>query len=273
MDIIQAIILGIVQGATEFIPVSSSGHLVLIPWLLAWEKPPLVFDTMTHWGTLVAVVIYFWQDVRQIVINVLRDLSRGTPVASPESRLGWLIVLATLPTVIIGLLFEKQFESLFGEPIWVASFLFVTGLILWISESLGKRLRDVESMSTRDAILFGLAQSMAITPGISRSGSTIGMGLLLGLTRPAAARFSFLMMIPVVFGAGLLKLIELWQIGLSGDFFVLLLAGFISAAISGYACISFLINYLATRSVRSFAIYCWLFGAFCLIVAFMRGLS
>lgn len=271
MELIQAIILGIVQGATEFIPVSSSGHLVLVPWLLGWEKPDLIFDTMTHWGTLVAVVAYYWKDLLKIESSIQHDLARRTPFATPESRLGWLLILATIPTVIIGLLFEDFFESLFGEPLWVIGFLFVTGLILWVSETLGKRIREVESISPRDAILFGLAQSLAITPGISRSGSTISIGLLLGLTRSAAARFSFLMMIPIVFGAGLLKLLELFKTGISSDAVLMLVAGFVSAGISGYICITFLLNFLATRSVRSFAIYCWLFGAFCLIVTFMRG--
>lgn len=273
MDLIQAIVLGIVQGATEFIPVSSSGHLVLVPWLLGWEKPPLIFDTMAHWGTLVAVVAYYWKDLMKIEANVQRDLANRTPLASPESRLAWLLVLATIPTVIIGLLFEKQFEKLFFSepPYWVIGFLFITGLILWISESIGKRVREIESLSPGNALLFGLAQSLAITPGISRSGSTISMGLLLGFTRAAAARFSFLMMIPVVFGAGLLKLLELFKTGISGDQVLLLVAGFLSAAISGYVCITFLLNFLATRSVRTFAVYCWLFGTLCLVLAFMRG--
>lgn len=271
MDLFQAIILGIVQGATEFIPVSSSGHLVLVPWLLNWEKPDLIFDTMAHWGTLVAVVAYYWKDLLKIESSMQQDLARRTPFASPDSKLGWLLILATIPTVIIGLLFEDFFESLFGQPTTVIGFLFVTGLILWISETLGKRIRKLESLTPRDAVLFGLAQSMAITPGISRSGSTISLGLLLGFTRPAAARFSFLMMIPIVFGAGLLKVLELLKTGVSGDAFLLLAAGFLSAGISGYICITFLLNFIATRSVRSFAIYCWLFGTFCLAVAYMRA--
>lgn len=271
MDLFQAIILGIVQGTTEFIPVSSSGHLVLIPWLFNWEKPDLIFDTMAHWGTLVAVVAYYWKDLLKIEASMQQDLARRTPFASTESKLGWLLILATIPTVIIGLLFEDFFESLFGQPIWVIGFLFVTGLILWISETLGKRIRELDTITPRDALLFGLAQSMAITPGISRSGSTISLGLLLGFTRPAAARFSFLMMIPIVFGAGLLKVLELLKTGVSAGEFLPLGVGFASAAISGYICITFLLNFIATRSVRSFAIYCWLFGTFCLVLAYMRA--
>lgn len=221
---------------------------------------------MTHWGTLLAVIAYYRQDLTQIIINVFRDLSHRTPFASPESRLGWLIVLATIPAAVIGLLFEEQIENAFGEPTIAIGFLFVTGLILWISETLGKRIRSTESMTPKDGLLFGLAQSMAILPGISRSGSTIGMGLLLGLTRPAAARFSFLMMLPIVFGAGLLKLLDLFETGITSNDLLMLVLGFTSAAISGYLCISFLINFLASRSVRVFAVYCWLFGTFCLLL-------
>ncbi|MDQ4078251.1 MAG: undecaprenyl-diphosphatase UppP [Chloroflexota bacterium] len=270
MDLIQALILGIVQGATEFIPVSSSGHLVLVPWLLGWESPGLLFDTMAHWGTLLAVVAYFWQDLRAIVSSVLRDLDHGQPLASSESKLGWMIVLATIPAVVIGFLFKDAFEALFMRPLWVGGFLLVTGFILWTSETLGKRIREIESIGSNDALLIGLAQSLAITPGMSRSGATIGMGLLQGLERPAAARFSFLMMVPIVFGAGLLQLVELTQVGLSGEAGLVLVAGFSTAAITGYAAIAFLLDYLATRSVRAFAVYCWLFGAFSLLVAVGR---
>lgn len=270
MNLIQALVLGIVQGATEFIPVSSSGHLVLVPWLLGWKSPGLLFDTMAHWGTLVAVFAYFWRDLIAIVQNVLRDLFRGKPLASPESKLGWMIVLATIPAILIGFTFEETFEALFNEPVWVAGFLLVTGLILWVSEALGKRTRGIESVGPKEALLIGLAQSAAITPGISRSGSTIGMGLLLGLERPAAARFSFLMMMPVVFGAGLLQLSEAAAVGIEGRSLLPLAVGFVAALVTGYAAITFLLDYLASRSVRVFAIYCWLFGSMSLLIALLR---
>lgn len=270
MDLIQALVLGIVQGATEFIPVSSSGHLVLVPWLLGWDSPGLLFDTMAHWGTLVAVFAYFWRDLVAIIQHVLRDLFRGTPLASPESKLGWMIVLATVPAVLLGFTFKETFEALFNEPIWVAFFLFVTGLILWVSEALGKRLRGIESIGPKDALLIGLAQAAAITPGISRSGSTIGMGLLLGLERPTAARFSFLMMIPIVFGAGLLQLSEAMTVGIASSSLLPLAVGFLAALVTGYAAIAFLLDYLASRSVRIFAIYCWIFGSISLLVALLR---
>lgn len=270
MDLIQALVLGIVQGATEFIPVSSSGHLVLVPWLLGWDSPGLLFDTMAHWGTLIAVFAYFWRDVVAIIQNVLRDLFRGKPLASPESKLGWMIVLATIPAVLLGFFFKDTFEALFNKPVWVAGFLLVTGLILWVSEALGKRVRGIESIGPTDALLIGLAQALAITPGISRSGSTIGMGLLLGLERASAARFSFLMMMPVVFGAGLLQLSDAMEVGIAGSSLLPLAIGFIAAAITGYAAIAFLLNFLAARSVRVFAVYCWLFGGSALLIALLR---
>lgn len=270
MTLIEAVVLGAIQGATEFIPVSSSGHLVLVPWLLGWESPGLTFDAMAHWGTLVAVLVYFRQDLIEIASQMGRDLRAGTPLADPLSRLGWMIGLATIPAVVAGLTLKSQFEALFERPIWVAFFLLVTGCMLWFAERLGSRRREAESVRVPDALLIGVAQALAITPGISRSGATISMGLLRDLNRPAAARFSFLMMIPVVLGAGLLQLVDLAAgggapVGLGG-----MAAGFATAALTGYLCIAFLLRYLQRGSVRIFALYCWLFGGFCLTVALLR---
>jgi undecaprenyl-diphosphatase len=262
--------MGIVQGATEFIPVSSSGHLVLVPWLLGWEPLGFTFDVIIHWGTLVGVVVYFWHDLVNIATGVLRGLAQRQPFGTWDARLGWLIVLATIPAVIVGYLFEDQFEALFARPSWVAFFLLVTGGLLWLSETLGRRVRHLESVTPLDAFLIGVAQMAAITPGISRSGATIAMALVRGLERPAAARFSFLMMIPIVFGAGLLKFIQLLQEGATGETVLLLVLGFIAAAITGYICIAFLLRFLATHSVRAFAVYTWLFGSLCLILAQFR---
>ncbi|MBA3530838.1 MAG: undecaprenyl-diphosphatase UppP [Ardenticatenales bacterium] len=267
MTLLQAIILGIVQGATEFIPVSSNAHLVLIPWLLGWPPSGMIFDTVIHWGTLLAVVSFFWQELVSIFKNVIRDLVNRTPLASAESRLGWMLVVATLPAVILGLLFEEIIEGILSEPVWVAASLMVTGLILWVSESIGNRTRPVGALTFTDALMIGLAQAVALVPGISRSGSTIGAGLARGLERPAAARFSFLMMVPIVFGAGLLKLFDAIEVGMSEEGMMMVFAGLIAAAISGYLCVTLLLRYLATQSVRSFAVYCWLFGGLCVLIA------
>ncbi len=266
----EALILGLIQGATELIPVSSSGHLVLIPWLFGWDRSGLLFDVMAHWGTLVAVVVYYRKDLLAIGTQVLCDLRSQTPLASPQSRLGWLLAVATFPAVLLGYLFGDTLEALFNQPAWVASFLLVTGLILWSSESLGAPHRAESSLTPADALRLGFAQALAITPGISRSGSTIGMGLLLGLERPAAARFSFLMMIPIVVGAGVLQFLRALEAGFPHERIGVLATGFLAAALSGYICVSFLVQHLATRGVRGFAVYCWLFGSFCLVVAFLR---
>lgn len=270
MSVLQAIVLGIIQGATEFIPVSSSGHLVLVPWLLGWTSPGLTFDTMLHWGTLLAVVGYFWRDLTTLAGAALRGLGARRPFATTEARLAWLLILATMPAALAGIAFESQFEALFNTPTFVAGFLLVTGLLLWASERLSSGLRDLASIRAPDALTLGIAQALAITPGISRSGSTIAAGLLRGLDRPAAARFSFLMMIPVVFGAGLFRMLELVEAGPPPGQIGLLVAGFVAAAVSGYAGIAFLLDYLRRHSLRVFALWCWGFGLFSLIVVLLR---
>lgn len=271
MDLFQAIILGIVQGATEFLPISSSAHLVLIPWLLGWTKPSLTFDLMTHWGTLLAVVWYYRTDLFNIIKGVLIGLRDRQPFGNPEARLGWLLVVASIPAVIVGVLFEDQIEALFGAPVYVAGELLVTGLILWFSETLGKRERPLEQLGWLDALLIGIGQAIAISPGISRSGATIATGLVRGFDRAAAARFSFLMSIPVIFGAGLLKLSDFFDTGLPADTATLFGAGFIVSAIVGYIAIAYFIRYLTTRSLRLFAVYCWIFGAACIAISVVRG--
>lgn len=270
MDIIQAIILGIVQGATEFLPISSSAHLVLVPWLLGWDKPSLTFDLMTHYGTLFAVLIYYRNDLWQIIKGVFQGIGQGKPFGNPEARLGWLLVLSTIPAVVVGYLFEDQFEALFSAPLLVACTLLVTGVLLWASEVIGQRVRPLSTMTWLDALLVGVGQALAITPGISRSGATIATSLLRGFDRAAAARFSFLMSIPVIFGAGLLKLSDFIETGISGDTLTLFLAGGIAAGIVGYIAIAYLIRYLATRSLRVFAIYCWIFGGACIVLNLVR---
>jgi len=270
LSFLQAIVLGIVQGATEFIPVSSSGHLVLIPWLLGWKSPGLTFDTMLHWGTLLAVVGYFWRDLASLIGAALHGLVTRRPFATVEARLAWLLVLATVPAALAGVTLEHQFEALFNAPIFVAVFLLVTGLLLWTSERLSSRLRDLASVNAPDALTLGIAQALAITPGISRSGSTMAAGLLRGLDRPASARFSFLMMVPIVFGAGLLQLKDLAETGPTAGQPALMAVGFLAAAVTGYACIAFLLGYLRRHSLRIFALWCWGLGLFSLIVALLR---
>jgi undecaprenyl-diphosphatase len=271
MNILQTIALGLVQGATEFIPISSSGHLVLVPWLLRWPEPGLAFITTMHLGTLAAVLAYFWKDLLGMVRAVVAALIRRAPWDTPESRLAWLIVLGTIPAVVVGAPFEDFFENVFGAPATVAALLLVTGLILALGERLGQRERSLESLRWGDALLVGLAQAAAILPGISRSGATIAAGLALSVRRETSARFSFLLAVPVILGGGLLELFELVKAGGGTTQAPGLLAGFVAAAVSGYLCIHILLRYLRQHRLYVFSVYCWLFGAACLLVAFMGG--
>jgi len=263
MNILQALILGLVQGATEFIPVSSSAHLVLVPWLLGWPEPGLSFDTIVHWGTLVAVLLVFWRDFVALVGAWLRGWQERD-WSSPPARLAWWLILGTVPGVVLGLLLEDFFEALFSTPATVAGLLLVTAAILALSERLGRRTRDLETMTATDALLIGLGQACAIAPGISRSGATIAVGLLQGLKRDVAARFSFLLSTPIILGAGVLPLKDL--LGTSGwtAQIPLLAVGFLAAAGSGYACIRFLLSFLQRGRLYGFAVYCALVGMGCL---------
>ena len=270
MNIFQALVLGIVQGATEFVPISSSGHLVLVPWLLNWPEPGLAFDTIVHWGTLVAVLAFFWRDFVALARAWARSLMERN-LDQTEAKLAWLIIVGTLPAALIGYLWQDFFESLFSSPSRVATLLLVTGAILAVSERLGKRQRSLDDLNWLDSVLIGLAQSLAIAPGISRSGATIAMGLLRGVKREAAARFSFLLATPIIFGAGLLQLLKLFQSGAVGAQLLPLVIGFLAAAISGYLCIKFLLAYLQRGRLYVFAIYCWLAGIASLTIFLMRG--
>lgn len=269
MSLLRAIILGIIQGATEFIPVSSSGHLVLVPWLLGWPEPGLMFDTVLHLGTLLAVLAYFWRDWWRLITAWLRGLAHWR-WDDPDARLAWLLVLGTIPAAVLGFFLEDFFESLFGQPAWVAVFLLVTAVLLAASEWLGRRQRRIEGLRWPDALLIGLGQAMAIAPGISRSGATMAAGLARGLERPAAARFSFLLATPVILGAGVFQLLDLFALPDPMAQVPALLVGFVAAALSGYLCIWGLLRYLQRGRLYPFAAYCALAGSAALVVALLR---
>ena len=266
MSPLQALLLGLLQGATEFIPISSSGHLVLVPWLLGWQEPELAFNAVVHWGTLLAVGGYFWRDLVLLARAWLRGW-RARSWPEPQGRLVWLILLGTLPAVVLGLLLEEWFEALFSAPAAVAGFLLVTGLLLIVSEWLGQREREEEQLSWLDALLIGLGQAVAIAPGISRSGATMAAGLLRGMRREAAARFSFLLAMPVILGAGVLQLAKLVTSGQGEGELLTLALGFVTAAASGYLCIRFLLGYLRRHSLYPFVLYCWAAGLVALVVS------
>lgn len=291
---VQAIVLGIVQGATEFLPISSSGHLVLVPWALGWPDLGLAFDAVVHWGTLVAVVLYFrrelvtllqgaWAGVYGRGRNPNPGISPpvGTAIHSLDAvaarRLPWLILLGTVPAVVAGLLFEDWFARLFTRPAWAAGFLLVTGLVLVSAERLsatqrtpGRGTGSLAELTVFGAMAIGIAQAFAIAPGISRSGTTIAAGLLVGLPRPEAARFSFLLAIPVILGAGALELLRLWQAGGVAAQVPLLVGGFLAAAITGYVAIRFLLDYLRRHTLYLFALYCWVVGIGALLLTVVR---
>lgn len=192
-------------------------------------------------------------------------------LTDPDGRLGWLIVLGSIPAAFFGLLLENFFEDLFGVPLIVSCLLLVTGGILLLSERMPQGRRGLGTIGVKDSLLIGLAQAAAIAPGISRSGATIAAGLALKIDREAAARFSFLLALPAILGAGVLKLRETLTIGVSGNEVTLLLVGFVVAAVSGYACIYFLLAYIRRHRLYIFTAYCWLFGLFCLVMVFVRG--
>jgi undecaprenyl-diphosphatase len=254
----HAFILGLLQGLTEFLPVSSSGHLVLLPWWLDWQSSPLAFDALLHWGTLLAVVIYFWQDWWEMLMALVRKL-KGQPALGHDKIL-LNILIGTIPAAVLGFLLEDFFENLFGKPHLVAIFLLITGLLLVYSErwaSLQRSARTMSHLNWKDALVIGLGQAMAIAPGISRSGSTIAAGLMRGLDRPTAARFSFLLGTPIIFGAGLLKLKDLIELGTGGMGVTPLAVGFVTAFISGILAIRYLLRYLRNHTLHLFAYYVW----------------
>jgi undecaprenyl-diphosphatase len=269
MSLVQAIVLGLVQGATEFIPISSSGHLVLVPWWFSWPNPGLAFDTVLHLGTLLAVLAVFWADLIHLAKGAWRSV-RQRDLSAPEGRTALWIAVGTVPAAIMGVLWEEQFEALFGSPVHVAVLLLVTALWLLLAERVGRKQRGVEQMGWRDSLWIGIAQGCAIAPGISRSGATIGAGLALGLRRAAATRFSFLLSTPIILGAGLLKVLDLLRLEDLHAQLLPLLLGFVAAFLSGYACIRFLLNYVKQRGLTAFAAYCGLVGAGSIVLWLLR---
>jgi undecaprenyl-diphosphatase len=269
--------LGLIQGATEFIPVSSSGHLVLVPWLLGWPAPEIVFDTVVHLGTLAALLAVFWRELLRLasacVLSIssrVRRTGGNDSRLSSDARVGWWIALGTLPAAVIGWLLEDWFERLFATPPAAAGFLLVTAGILSASERWGRRHKTLEDMSLVDALLIGVAQAAAIAPGISRSGATMAMGLARGLRREVSARYAFLLATPIVFGAGIYKLTDLIGVGGASQQVPSLLVGFVASAVSGYLCIRYLLRYLQRGRLYVFASYCAAAGAAALLVHVLR---
>lgn len=273
MTIIQSLILGIVQGLTEFLPVSSSAHLVLVPFILNWTLDPtkaFIFDVLVQLGTLVAVIAYFWKDLLAIFKAVIAGIKSKKPLEEADSRLGWFIVLATIPAGLGGLLLKSKVEAAFSNPVMTAILLFVTAIMLTLAEIFTRKERNLESVTWLDALVIGFSQLLAIFPGISRSGATISGGLHRGLKREAAARFAFLMSIPIMLAAGLLSVLDLVKVPNLGSFLPVLIVGFLAAMVVGYLSIRWLLNFLKSRSMLPFAIYCALVSVLTIFIANFR---
>jgi len=268
MSLLQAVILGIVQGAAEFLPISSSGHLIAVPWLLGYAEHSLAFDVALHLGTLVAVagaLIGDWVKMVRGAFTSLRE--SGNPFASEDGRRLGFLAVASIPGGVFGLLLNDLAESTFRSAALVAVTMSVMGLILWIADSRSTGERSMESWTLRDALIMGFAQAMALIPGVSRSGATISAARFLGYERDGAARLSFLMALPVTLGAVLVKVPKLFAGGLD----TALIAGILTAAVVGVLSIRVLFAWVKTRSYLPFVIYRFAFSALILAVWFARS--
>jgi undecaprenyl-diphosphatase len=272
--IIQALVMGIVQGLTEFLPVSSSGHLIIVPWLFGWDDAfitSLAFSVMLHLGTLIALLVYFRDDWLRLIpagLVAIRDRSFRD---DPDRRLAWLLAMATIPAVIVGVALNDPIENAFREARLVAVTLVIGAAILYLADRLGSKTRTVESISFPLALGIGAAQALALVPGVSRSGISISAGLFAGLDRESAARFAFLMATPITAGAGLWELRKVLAGEAGVDLpIVPLLAGMIAALVSGLLAIAFLLRYLRTHGLGIFVVYRLAFAA--LVVVAWLGL-
>lgn len=258
--------LGIIQGLTEFLPISSSAHLLIAPWLFDWdfllENPELnkTFDVALHLGTFFSLLAYFWHDIGRLLSAWVRTIV-DRRIESPEGRLAWLILISTIPAGIVGVAFEDVIVTQLGKPWMIAVLMIVVGLVMWRVDRIAKLNRGLDALSWSDSLIIGVAQALALAPGVSRSGITIISGLLLGLDRESAARYSFLMSIPIVGGAALYKGMQVAGEGLPAGTAVPFAVGIASAAISGFAAIWFLLAYLRSHNFDLFVIYRVALGA------------
>jgi undecaprenyl-diphosphatase len=286
VTILQAIILGIVQGLTEFIPISSSAHLVIVPWLFRWTDPALeslTFDVALHLGTLLALLVFFAADWVRLIRAGIASIVERKVGSDLDRRLAWLLVIGCIPGGIAGVLLESKITELFHAPnapiqptamVAMGILIALLGALLFLAERLARHERKMDQLTLKDAIEIGLAQAFAIFPGVSRSGSTITAGLAIGLERETAARFSFLLSAPIIAGAGLKSLWEIYQGIQAGAIasadLILFPVGFIAAAISGYLCVKFLLRFLQKNSTNIFVYYRWALAALVIVVALVR---
>jgi undecaprenyl-diphosphatase len=264
---LEAIVLGIVQGLTEFLPISSTGHLRIVPAFLGWEDPGAAFTAVTQLGTMAAVLLYFRHELIRIALAWLRSLRDRAARRELDARLGWYIVLGTIPIGIFGVLFKDQIETGARDLYLIGTALIVLGLVLLWAEQVGTRSRSLEQIEARDGLVVGFAQALSLIPGVSRSGSTITAGLFLGLDRPSAARYSFLLSVPAVVLSGVFELGSILtgeegqHVGIGN---LVIATGL--AFVTGYAAIAWMLRYLANHSTIIFVIYRVALGALVLVL-------
>ena len=274
MTILQAIVLGVVQGLTEFLPVSSTAHLILLPHLLGWQLQAdavFAFDVLLQLGTLAAVLIYFHRDLIEIAAAMLHGITQRTPWQTPTARLGWLLIAGTIPAVVLGIAFKPYFEALHQQPAVVAGVLAGTAALIFGAEHWGRRERPLVTLTALDALLIGAFQASALVPGVSRSAATMCGALLRGLQRPDAARFSFLLSVPVLAGAGVLAAADLAATPNVSALLLPLLIGTFTSMLVGLASIYWLLSYLQRRSLLVFGWYRIAAGLLALAVLLLRA--
>ncbi len=273
MPLFQAIVLGILQGLTEFLPISSSAHLIIVPWILGWDDGGLTFDVALHVGTLAAVVLFFFKDWIQIIGQAV-GLNLGHDMTLKKNPgLLWLLMAGTVPGALIGYLFEKQAETAFRSPYIIGAAAIVVGLIMWLADTAGRKQKDIGHVTLVDSLAIGSAQALAVIPGVSRSGSTISAGLFCNLDRTTAARFSFLLSTPIIAGAAAKKFWDLHkhQGGLPHDMQMAFIVGILASAITGCFAIAFFMNFLRRRSLTAFVWYRIVFGIIVIALALFRS--
>jgi undecaprenyl-diphosphatase len=262
LTVFQALVMGVIQGLGEFLPISSSAHLVLAPWAFGWEDPGLSFDVALHMGTLLAVAAFFWRDWIELFSEAIIK-RRGSHKAS----MFWYLMMATIPGGLAGYLLEEQAETIFRNPLIIAVMLISMGIILYLVDRYAIKRKDMNKITFTDSLLIGLSQAFAIIPGVSRSGVTMTAGRALGMTRETAARFSFLLSTPIILGAGVMKIGDIAP----GDINLAFITGIVSAAVVGFLSIGFLLKYLTERSFALFVWYRLFLGLAIIMLVFVRA--
>lgn len=271
MEILAAAILGIIQGITEFLPISSSAHLILVPWFLGWKPEGIAFDVSLHVGTAIAVIAFFWRDWIRLARELILGLKEGKLLGNPDRRLAWFLVVGTLPALVAGLAFEAMVEDHLRSPLIIVFTLPIFAVFLFAAERKSRQDRAIENFTWADSLSIGFSQALALIPGVSRSGITMTMAMLRNSTRISAARFSFMLSTPVIAGAGILEILRLAKAmlhpaeSMPAVSWSAMGVGFLCAAISGFLCIRYFLRYIQTKSFAPFVVYRFLLAGLVLI--------